>query len=611
VRVTLISGQGHRRSESLSSLLTPALREAARVDANCWIKRLRLVRYGAATMRERFTYRGESLWWFTEIYLHKRRQLEAAVETVLALQAARESGATAFEVETDEPVRMEAAKAFGRSTGMRVELTGPIEAAARRRRREHEWPSRLVGLTGTLSRLRPGRVRPKRAAHVAAFVHTAFWRHQDVYVGPVLEALAAGTSAREVALVGVGPRRNFRARRWWDPVGTAALVAPDVTPIERLVRAGATSQSRELWRARHQLAAALTSGDEIRAAATIHRCDLWPVLEHELAGAATVQWPWSARTMDETAAALEALRPSVVVTYAEAGGWGRALMLEARRHGVASVGIQHGFIYRHWLNYLHEPDEMAASGAEAGFPRPDLTLLYDRYAEEHLQQHGRFPVESLRVTGSARLEALTEGLHERRSEREAIRQRLGVDASQALAVLAAKHSEIRRELPVLMEAAAQVREMRLVIKPHPAETPDVYASLATSARVSIAPIDCPLADLLAAADVIVTKNSTVAIDGLVLGLPAVVIGLPNNLSPFVDAGVMAGADGADGIRQALESVLYDRQVRQAMTERAGAFAARYGLAPEPGAAARASREILSLAARRSSDFEVRPSTFEV
>ena len=40
-------------------------------------------------------------------------------------------------------------------------------------------------------------------------------------------------------------------------------------------------------------------------------------------------------------------------------------------------------------------------------------------------------------------------------------------------------------------------------------------------------------------------NSTVAIDGLVLGVPALVIGLPNNLSPFVDAGVMLGAEAAD------------------------------------------------------------------
>jgi hypothetical protein len=73
--------------------------------------------------------------------------------------------------------------------------------------------------------------------------------------------------------------------------------------------------------------------------------------------------------MDEAGAALDILQPTVVLTYAEAGGWGRALMLEARRRNIPSVGLQHGFIYRTWLNYLHEPDEMQPGAAgDAGFP---------------------------------------------------------------------------------------------------------------------------------------------------------------------------------------------------------------------------------------------------
>ncbi len=73
--------------------------------------------------------------------------------------------------------------------------------------------------------------------------------------------------------------------------------------------------------------------------------------------------------MDEAAAALDACRPRVVVTYAEAGGWGRAIVLESRRRGIPSVGLQHGFIYRHWLNYLHEPDEMAPDVEQPRRPR--------------------------------------------------------------------------------------------------------------------------------------------------------------------------------------------------------------------------------------------------
>jgi hypothetical protein len=43
--------------------------------------------------------------------------------------------------------------------------------------------------------------------------------------------------------------------------------------------------------------------------------------------------------MDEAAAALDTCRPRVVVTYAEAGGWGRAIVLESRRRGIPTVGF--------------------------------------------------------------------------------------------------------------------------------------------------------------------------------------------------------------------------------------------------------------------------------
>src|SRR5699024_10644899 len=134
----------------------------------------------------------------------------------------------------------------------------------------------------------------------------------------------------EVAFVGLGPRRNFRARRWWDPVAPRSTSGPPVTAIERLVPPGATRESYPLWQTRRTLARDLVTGRDIRAAGVFRGCDLWPILEHELRGSALVQWPWSARTMDEAGAAIDVLGPSVIVTYAEAGGWGRALMVEAR-----------------------------------------------------------------------------------------------------------------------------------------------------------------------------------------------------------------------------------------------------------------------------------------
>ena len=390
MKVTTIAPAGGRTISDRAALLTPALREAARAETIEWIKRLRLVRYGSTSMRERFTYRGDSLWWFTELYLHKMRRLESAVETIVALAAARDAGAARLVVDATDAAGRAAAVAYGQAAGV------PIEVEGRRAKSvSHTWPGMLVGVTGRLSRMRPGR-RPRVPSRpsVAAFVHTAFWRardpHGEAYIGPILDALAGATSWDDVFCVGLGPTRNFRARRWWDPLATPTEPRP-VTPIERLAPARALRGSWQLWRERRRLAAELTDGQDIREAAVVRGCDLWPVLRHELEGAALVQWPWSARSMDEAGAALDALEPGAIVTYAEAGGWGRALILEARRRRVPSIGIQHGFIYRHWLNYLHAPDEMQACGEDMGFPIPERTLVYDRYAADHLATAGGFP----------------------------------------------------------------------------------------------------------------------------------------------------------------------------------------------------------------------------
>ncbi len=615
-RLTLYSAQGASRRVPFADLVTPELAEHARVDTNAWIKRLRLVPYapdprsghgaGTQTMRERFVYRGDSLWWFTELYLQKMRQLDRAVLVVLALDAARAHHAPArLVIEGADAATAAAARAFGAARGVTVDVPGGAPAPP-----GHAWAGAQVGVSAALSRLRgglvPGRRRPAPGP-IAAFVHTAFWRGagapgggQEGYIGPVLDALEHAAPGA-VRLVGVGPARNFTARRWWHPVAADAG-APAITPIEHLAPWASLRGSVAVWRQRRALADALVSGPGIREAALVHGCDLWAVLEPELRATAGVQWPWSARAMDEAGAAIDALGCRTVVTYAEAGGWGRALMLEARRRGVRSAGLQHGFIYRHWLNYLHAPDEFQPAGppgsghTDAGFPAPDLTLLFDRYAEAHLRAAGAFPAGRLVVTGSPRLDDLLARMATfTDADRAAARAGAGAQPGRKLAVLAAKFTEVRDVLPALVDALRLRPDIHLAIKPHPAEVGRVYAPyLHRLPNITIAGADADLARLLAAADVVVTRNSTVALDALAIGLPALVIGLPNNLSPFVEAGVMLGADGAEGIAGALERLLYDHEVRARLGAAAHAFVEQYGLRGRGAAAAAAAHVILEM-----------------
>lgn len=592
-----IDSGASRRVVRLDDFLSADLEEHAHEEAYRWIKAIRHLRVDGTPFRRRFTFRGDSLWWFAELYLHKTQAILNVMRTISAVDAliAREDPRSLQVIEGDDELveSIAAARGVRLTDGRRATDTSLARLEAR---------ARALTAEARLSRVRR-RTAGTRRTRVAAFIHRAFWHEQgdfgaESYIGPVLAALESRLPPDAIGYVGVGPRRNFRARRWWQ------ALLPDrserLVPIERYAPGATLGASQEIWRQRNEIRRALWASDELRAHAVIRGCDLWPVVRAQLAGIALLQFPWSARAMDEAAAALDALGPAAAITYAEAGGWGRALALECRRRQIPLAGIQHGFIYRHWLNYRHEPDEMApdlVNADDCGFPHPALTLLFDAYAEQHLASAGHFPPESLRVTGSARLDDLVADVR-RQSDAHitATRKAAGAADGVPLLLLATKEREAGPHLAALGEAIREFPDTRLAIKPHPAETADVYDGILRAApNVGVLPSSFSLAAALAAARAIVTVNSTVAVDALALGVPALVIGLPNNLTPFVDAGAMAGARTSAEIRAALRRLLYDEEFRRQLAHAAERFVHQQRPVDGQGAAARAAQAVLDLA----------------
>jgi hypothetical protein len=589
------SGAGPRRVD-LRSYLDPGREERAHEDAYAWIKALRHMRVDGVPFRSRFTFRGDSLWWFAELYLHKEQAILQALRILAAFDAL---------VEHDRPLAIRYVEGLHpgviaqAAAARKVPYTGPgWPRSSGLRLLRMEARATALAAAARLSRLRAAPVAPERA-RVAAFVHTAFWRSDgadgsaESYIGPVLRAIESRVTRSGVRYVGIGARTNFRARRWWDPI--VARDGTTIMPVERYAPASALAASRAVYRDRHRARRSLWNSADLRAHAVIHGCDCWPLVREQLAGIALLQFPWSARSMDEAAAALDAIGPEVAITYAEAGGWGRAIALECRRRGIPLAGLQHGFIYRHWLNYRHEPDETTAdprNPSDRGFPFPAATLLFDEHAARHLSTAGRFPPSTLAVTGSARLDELAASMRAvTAADTDRVRRECGAGEARAFVLFAAKEREARPFLPALVDAIRDMPDVHLVIKPHPAETPDVYrAAIAGVANTHVTPAGATLPPLLAAASAIVTVNSTVAIDALSFGLPSLVIGLPNNLSPFVDAGWMLGAGSTEEIRTRLPKVLYDQEFRSSVHSRAVHPAHNDGQA-----ASRSAEAILALA----------------
>jgi len=593
-----------RQEVRLDDYLDAPTAEQAAAHALAWIKNVRMARVDGRTLRQRFTFRGDSLWWFTELYLHKQQVIAHLFRTIAALDRliAQHQPQTLQWVRGPAFAReIVAAFADARQIGYR----GPRRSGRSQGVALATLEARAAALhaAALASRLRGRTVPPPSTRRpAAAFVHRAFWRGEsgegsaESYIGPVLGALEARIGREEVAYVSVGPSSNFRARRWWHPL-RATREAGAAVPVEAFAPLGALRESRRIWSDRHRARQALWQSADLRELAVIAGVDCWPVVQQELAGVALLQWPWSARAMDEAGAALDTLTPRAAVTYAEAGGWGRAIVLECRRRSIPSVGLQHGFIYRHWLNYLHEPDEMlpeAGQPLDGGFPHPTITALFDGYAAQHLADAGQYPAGSLAITGSPRLDALAaDAAAVSADDLSRARADAGVDATHFVLVTT-KQREAAHVLPSLLDAAADLSDVHVVIKAHPAEPRDVYSeAVAGRERISVLDATAPLAPLLRGCRAVVTVNSTVAIDAAALDVPALVIGLPNNLSPLVESGVLAGAHDSPGeLRQALRQILYDEEFRAALARARRTFLTRYRIVADGHAADRAADAVV-------------------
>jgi len=255
-----------------------AIADEAAGRANAWIKSLRHVDVAGRPLRDRFHYRGDSLWWFAELFLHKEGVVDALWRTALTLDAV---------CEVEEPTRVgvvdggAALRLLLPQVAARLGIdllpgTDVGRGAARARDTSTGVKSRVLTWAAEARRAVPAPRPALATGGTLAFVHSAFWRDatgEEGYIAPVLDALAA-TSAAPIQLVGVGPRRNFQARRWWHPLmpgwrqprGDGAVV-----PVETLASRVALAGSRAVWRARHAVADALIGSEAMRPVAWINR----------------------------------------------------------------------------------------------------------------------------------------------------------------------------------------------------------------------------------------------------------------------------------------------------------------------------------------------------
>ena len=263
------AGRRERPPRRRTSMRRP--RNARPTTRIAWIKSLRHARVDGVPLRRRFTFRGDSLWWFAELYLHKQQVVarhlfahaRGARRARRARAAARRCGVVDAAAASCRALAPQVAAARERPRTTARADSGAVGAA-----RWRAMDARAAGADRCGARVAAALARVARR-HAArrrslAFVHRAFWRRgrrrrqrRGLHRPGARPRSSAGCGRASVALrrrrAGVEfPRAPLVAS------AAAARPAPGaVAPIERYAPLGALRGSRAVWRERHAMRRAL------------------------------------------------------------------------------------------------------------------------------------------------------------------------------------------------------------------------------------------------------------------------------------------------------------------------------------------------------------------
>jgi hypothetical protein len=256
--------------------------------------------------------------------------------------------------------------------------------------------------------------------------------------------------------------------------------------------------------------------------------------------------------------ALDFLRPRCLYVMDAYDLWALALVVAARDAGVRSVEVQHGIIEKNHSGYLHLDSEIAPDRNQRSpySPIADVIVVHGEGAREALIEQGHFPPDTIHVTGSPNIAAA----RNRQGDQRAIRARLGLTEDTVVVLYFGAPQHVHpvdvEHLRTFLDCCRSMHRIKPVLRPHPSDQggPGRYRAAAMAAGIE-APVltEADPFELILAADVVISYNSTTALDAMALERPVIQInmsGLPD-LFRFVDDGGAVSARNVGELRAAL------------------------------------------------------------
>ncbi|MCK4736175.1 MAG: CDP-glycerol glycerophosphotransferase family protein [Methanophagales archaeon] len=260
-------------------------------------------------------------------------------------------------------------------------------------------------------------------------------------------------------------------------------------------------------------------------------------------------------------------KPDLILLLNEYGRFERALVIAGKLKGVPVLAVQHGAIYPTHKAYMYAQDEISRDGSVTSpyCPIPDITAVYGTYHKDILTKVSAYPDDSVVVTGQPRYDVLYCANKIYDNEKFFKRYKINPDHKIVLWATAChgySNEENIKNFKTVFETMQNIKDATLIIKPHPGEGERYTKMIKEYLKeykidAVLTPKNSDTYEQLFICDLMITKDSTTAMEAISLNKPVIVLNLSGepDVVDYVAQAVALGVYRGEDLKPAIENLL--------------------------------------------------------
>ncbi len=250
---------------------------------------------------------------------------------------------------------------------------------------------------------------------------------------------------------------------------------------------------------------------------------------------------------------LKETKPRLVFMTCEFDQFNRALTYLAKKQGIPTIALQHGIITPEHPGYIFKNREIRKT-------LPDITCVYGPEYKKILVKYSIFKEEEVIVTGSPRYDVLSKAAEI--YNRKRILEEIGADPEKKVILWTTQthglpENENLLNIEAVKEALMEMSSAQLIIKLHPGEEQSGKLYREYGLDAIIVPGEYDIYALIYAADIVLLKHSTTAIEAAIMKKPVIVMNLSGKPNPtdYVNGGIALGVYKKEELKKRIKELL--------------------------------------------------------